>query len=80
MRTTVTLDEESAAAVNQLREQQSIGLSEAVNRLIHGGLPAGSKNSKKQPPRQLPTQKMGLMIDVTNVAEALERLEGPNWR
>lgn len=78
MRTTVTLDDEATAAVNQLRERESVGVSEAVNRLIHAG--AVERSAKRKPPRELPSHHFGDMIDVTNVAEAIEQLEGPYWR
>lgn len=76
MRTTVTLATDVAAAVERLRKERAIGLSEAVNELIRAGLRA---KPASRPPRQR-TFKAGLRIDVTNVAEALEILEGPNHR
>ncbi|CKV96145.1 hypothetical protein N069_02199 [Mycobacterium tuberculosis variant africanum MAL010118] len=38
MRTTVSLADDVAAAVQRLRKERSIGLSEAVNELIRAGL------------------------------------------
>lgn len=76
MRTTVTLEDDVAAAVDRLRRERSIGFSEAVNELIRAGLLA-------KPPRRAFRQRsraIGLRIDVTNVAEALETLEGPDHR
>ena len=73
MRTTVQLDDDVAAAVAQLRRQQDLGLSEAVNSLVRRGL-------GRRPPRQpfvQRTAELGRMIDVSNVAEALEQLDGP---
>jgi len=76
MRTTVSLDADVAAAVDTLRRERSIGLSEAVNTLIRAGLQA------ERPHRRFEqkTHPLGLRIDVTNVAEALELLEGPDHR
>jgi len=76
MRTTVTFDDDVAAAINRLRTQQSMGLSEAVNQLIRAGL------RRKPAPRRYRQRShaLGLRIDVTNVAEALELLEGPGAR
>ena len=37
MRTTVTLDEDVAAAIERVRRERSIGLSEAVNTLVRPG-------------------------------------------
>lgn len=76
MRTTVTLDDDVAAAVEQLKRERSIGLSEAVNELVRRGLLA------RQPRKRFRQQSepLGLKIDVTCVARAIEELEGPAWR
>lgn len=76
MRTTVEFDEDTAAAVDQLRRDKGMGVSEAVNELIRRGLlprrdPAGFVQK---------THRLGLKIDISNVAEALEVLEGPAAR
>jgi metal-responsive CopG/Arc/MetJ family transcriptional regulator len=76
MRTTVTLDDDVAAALERLRRERSIGLSEAINELIRAGL---TVRRPRRPFRQ-PSERIGLRIDVTNVAEALELLEGPAAR
>jgi Arc/MetJ family transcription regulator len=76
MRTTLTLDDDVAAAVQRLREERHIGPSEAVNELIRAGLaiPAQRKKFRQR------TAKIGLRVDVSNVAEALESLDGPESR
>lgn len=76
MRTTVTFDDDVAAAVERLRRERSIGLSDAVNQLIRAGLRVrqGRRAFHQR------SQPIGLNIDVSNVAEALERLEGPAHR
>lgn len=76
MRTTVTFDDDVAAAIEQVRRARSIGISEAVNELVRAGL-------KIKPARgefRQTAWNLGLKIDVTNVAEALEELEGPDFR
>lgn len=76
MRTTITLDRDVAQAVRQLRRQRGLGLSEAVNELIRSGLRA-----KAPSPRfRQRTHGLGLRVDVRNVAEALELLDGPPTR
>ncbi len=77
MRTTVNLADDVAAAVQELRKERSLGLSDAVNELIRRGLSAPRSGRKRFKQRSYP---MGLDIDVTNVAEALEILEGPAYR
>jgi len=76
MLTTVTLDDDVAAAVERLRRDRSIGLSEAINELIRAGL---TVKRPRKPFRQR-TEHIGFKVDVTNVAEALELLEGPAAR
>jgi len=76
VRTTIRLDPDVAAAVERLRRERSLGLSDAVNELIRTGL---SAKREGRPFRQR-SAKLGLRIDVTDVAEALEQLEGPSHR
>lgn len=72
MRTTVTLDPDVAAAVEQLRKR-GIGVSEAINDLARSGL------TVKQARRFFHQRRatLALKIDVTNVGDALEQLDGP---
>jgi hypothetical protein len=72
----VNLDEDVAKAVERLRRERGIGLSDAVNELIRGGL--GRKTSRRRFRQR--TQAIGIRVDVTNVAEALDLLEGPSAR
>ena len=74
MRTTVSLDDDVAAAVQRLRSEQHIGLSEAVNELVRAGLAVPSQR-KRFVQRAFP---MGARIDVTNVAGVLDLVEGPS--
>jgi hypothetical protein len=76
MRTTITLDPDVAQAVQQLRRRRGLGLSEAVNELVRSGLRARAPRGAF---RQR-VQALGLRIDVRNVAEALELLDGPTAR
>lgn len=76
MRTTVSLDPDVAAAVEALRRERNIGLSDAVNELVRVGLrvPAQQTTFVQR------TADLGLRIDVSNVAEALDALDGPAAR
>jgi len=76
MRTTVSLDDDVAAAVDEVRRIRHVGLSEAVNELIRAGMTAPRK---RRVFRQR-TADLGLRIDVSNVSEALEVLDGPAAR
>ena len=77
MRTTIILERDVVQAVRQLRQRRGVGLSEAVNELIRQGL------RPQKPPRPAFRQRvhaLGVRIDVRNVAEALEWLDGPAAR
>jgi len=72
MRTTVSLDDDVAAAVKRLRRARGLGLSEALNELVRAGLqiPAPKARFRQR------TADLGAGIDVRDVAEALELAEG----
>jgi metal-responsive CopG/Arc/MetJ family transcriptional regulator len=76
MRTTVTLDKDVAAAVKRLRREDGLGVSEALNQIARAGL---AQKEARTPFRQR-TVKMGLLVDVSNVAEAIELAEGASHR
>jgi hypothetical protein len=76
MRTTIELEDDTAKAVEHLRREEGLGLSEAVNELIRRGLvprPALHRFEQR-------TRPLGTRVDVSNVAEALEVLEGADHR
>jgi hypothetical protein len=76
MRTTVTLTDDVAAAVDQLRRERGIGVSEALNELVRTGLAhRGAPQRFEQA-----THDLGSGVDYTNVAEAIETLDGPAAR
>jgi metal-responsive CopG/Arc/MetJ family transcriptional regulator len=77
MRTTVDLDDDVAAAIDQLRRGGAVGLSEAVNQLIRAGLLQAPKVHHRFRQR---SAALGLRIDASNVAEALEILDGAGGR
>jgi hypothetical protein len=76
MRTTVTLDDDVAAAVKRLRRESGVGVSEALNGLARAGLTVKGK----RPAFRQRVASIRLKVDVTNVAEALEQLDGPAGR
>jgi Arc/MetJ family transcription regulator len=73
MRTTIRLDDDVAAAALRLSREAHIGLGEAVNRLVRAGLRPG--RPAPRPFRQR-TAELGLRVDVSNLADALELLDG----
>ena len=76
MRTTVTLADDVAAAVDKRRRERGVGLSQAVNDLVRQGLTA---DRSVQPFRQT-THDLGAGVDYANIGEALETLDGPAAR
>ena len=73
MRTTVALDDDVAAAIARLRAERGVGVSEAVNELIRRGLRAPESRRRF---RQR-SSDLRLRVDVTNVGEVLDVLDGP---
>ena len=76
MRTTVEFDEDTTRAIDALRRERGIGVSEAVNELIRQGL---LRQPDKRRFRQR-TRRVGIKVDVSNVAAALEDLDGVESR
>lgn len=77
MRTTIELDDDTARAVDALRRERGVGTSEAVNVLLRRAMLAD--DAQPEPFRQR-TRRLGLRLDVSNVADALETLDGPSAR
>lgn len=76
MRTTVEFDVDTQKAIEAIRREEGLGVSEAVNELIRRGLAAPEPQRRYEPIRR----NLGLKIDVSNVADALDLLEGPEAR
>lgn len=76
MRTTIDLDDDTAAEVQRLRSAEGRGVSEAVNELIRRGM----LQRQQIEPFVASTHDLGLRIDVSNVADALDVLEGAEAR
>lgn len=71
MRTTVSLDDDVLAGVEEVRRLDGSGLSEALNKLLRLAL-------ARKPPRseyKHRSHELGLRLNVDNVAEVLEILE-----
>ena len=76
MRTTVTLAEDVAAAVEELRRSEGVGVSEAVNRLARHGLAKPASSSRYEHT----TYEMGQRVDVTNIGDVLSLLDETEHR
>lgn len=76
MRTTIQLEPDVEAALDALRRSSDLGVSQAVNLLIRRGLTA----QEERRPFTQRTEPLGLQVDVRDVGEALELLEGSSAR
>ena len=76
MRTTVEFAEDTAKAIQRLRIEEGRGVSDAVNELIRRGLNAPAPSE----PFVQRTAVLGLKMDVSNIGELLDVLEGPDAR
>ena len=72
MRTTVSLDPDVEAEVERLRRREGIGVSEAVNRLARQGLARPTRVGGYQHH----AADLGIRIDVTNIGDVLDLLDG----
>ena len=76
MRTTIEFDDDTTRAIEAIRRERGLGVSAAVNELIRRGLLPHREGA----PFKQRTARLGLRIDVSNVADALESLDGPSSR
>ena len=76
MRTTVEFEDDTAKALAEVRRETGMGVSAAVNHLIRRGLMVETEDA----PFAQHTRSLGLRIDVSNVADALDLLEGAQAR
>lgn len=73
MRTTVTLSPDVAAAVREVQKEQNLGLSAALDELVRRGL----TTARPAEPFVQKTFPMGMRVDVRNIGEVLDLLDGP---
>ncbi len=80
MRTTLTLDDDVAAAIEHRRQEHNRSLKQEVNELIRVGLMYADQPRQETPRfRVEPLDTGGLLIDIDDVSTALDIAEGP-WR
>ena len=72
----MSLDDDVAAAVQRMRTERNIGLSEAINKLARAGLAVPSQRTRFVQ-RTFP---LGARSEVTNIGDTLEYLEGLTYR
>lgn len=80
MRTTLTLDDDVAAAIEHRRRERDHTLKQEVNELIRVGLMHADQPRAVTPRFRVEPLPVGkLLIDVDDVSAALDVAEGP-WR
>ena len=72
MRMTLTLDDDVAAAVEDLRRAEGIGRSEAVNRLVRQGL---QNREQVALYRHLPSDMGPFKVDISDIGAVIEQLD-----
>ncbi|MGL4743573.1 MAG: CopG family transcriptional regulator [Dermatophilaceae bacterium] len=76
MRTTVTFEPDTAAAVDAVRHERGVGMSAAVNELVRRGM----ATSEPPPTFIQRTSPGGARLDLTDIADTLDVLDGPAAR
>jgi hypothetical protein len=78
MRTTLTLDDDVAAALERVRRQRDVGLKELVNEALRRGLKDMSGRPKRRELVRTRSVALGRLriAGIDNVAEALTIAEG----
>jgi hypothetical protein len=72
MRTTITIADDVAAEMARLRQEEGLGPSEALNTLARRGMASAARPRADYVHHSAP---VGLLVDVTNVAEVLDLLD-----
>jgi hypothetical protein len=81
MRTTLTLDDDVTAALDELRRLRRLGLKEAVNEAMRRGLKAMAEIERPRAPFSSAGAHMGTpRVNLDNVAEALAAMEREDFR
>lgn len=82
MRTTLTLDDDIAVAIDRLRRKEKLGLKEIVNRALRFGL--RHLETQVEPRARFQTAEVSLgrclLGDLVSVSEALAVAEGDDFR
>jgi hypothetical protein len=83
MRTTLTIDDDVAIALDRIRERDDLSLKAAVNEALRRGLRVMDSEAEEgpvEPYRTRPWNGGPIRIDIVNVTEALDWAEGPGRR
>jgi ribbon-helix-helix CopG family protein len=81
MRTTLTIDDDVAAALEQLRRKRDIGLKDVINEALRRGLRDMTAQQKPRTPFRTGSVNLGRtrIASIDNIAEALAIAEGEGF-
>lgn len=82
MRTTLTLDDDVAAALEQIQKTDNLTLKAAVNRALRAGLKELASTERKGKPFQTRSFDVGrcLIGNLDNIGEVLAIAEGEDYK
>jgi hypothetical protein len=82
MRTTLTLDDDVAAALERLRKKNDVGFKELVNDVLRRGLNDMRRPSKRREPYRTRSVALGRarLANIDNIGEALAIAEGESFK
>jgi hypothetical protein len=81
MRTTLTLDDDVAAAIEQRRRERRHSLKQEINELIRVGLQhIDEPLAEAAPFRVEPFDCGGLLVDIDDMGPVLEMMDLEDWR
>lgn len=82
MRTTLTIDDDVAAALDRLRKARDKGLKEVVNDVLRQGLKEMAAPKKTSEPFRTQSVRLGRarLSNVDNIAEVLAVAEGDSFK
>lgn len=81
MRTTLTLDDDVAAAIDHRRRKRNHTLKQEVNELIRVGLRHADEPRPGVPPfRVEPFDCGGLLVDIDDMGPVLDMIDAEEWR
>jgi hypothetical protein len=82
MRTTLTIDDDVAAMLEQLRRDREISLKELINEALRRGLHDMNAPPKRRKPYRTPSVDLGTprIPNIDNIAEVLAIIEGEAFK
>jgi hypothetical protein len=82
MRTTLTIDDDIAAALERLRRSHDASLEDLINEALRRGLREMATSAKRNKPFRTQSVDLGspLLANVDNIAKILVRIEGKSYK